>query len=96
MGLHVGNVVWITCEVKPGPFSDERRVRCTSSYGEWIGFVPASVLQEPILEGKTKLRALIIGVENGKFSAKIPGEGIGPTIYEDLVSKAQALDTVPT
>lgn len=96
MGLHVGNVVLINCEVKPGPFPNERKVRCASSLSEWIGFVPVSFLEEPILSGETKLRATVNSVQNGKFSARIPGEGIAGTLYEDLTSKAQVIDTVQT
>lgn len=93
MELGVGNVVWINCEVKPGPFTDERRIRCRSPYGEWIGFVPVSALAEPITEGETKIAAVVINVANGKFSAKIPGEGIARTLYEDVVS-SQIFDTI--
>ncbi len=95
MKLDAGNVVWIPCEVKPGPFPDERRVRIQSSLGEWIGFVPATTLQEPIEEGETKIRVVIVEVLEDRFSAKIPGESIGKTLFGDLISRAQ-LDFVPT
>jgi len=96
MKLDAGNVVWIHCEVKPGPFPDERRVRLISSFGEWVGFVPVTYLQEPILEGETTIRVLVVEVQNDRFSAKIPGQGISGSIFGDLISKAHVLDTVPT
>jgi hypothetical protein len=96
MKLNTGNVVWIPCEVKPGAFTNERKVLLSSSFGEWIGFVPVSFLEEPIVEGATNVRATIISVQNGSFSAKIPGEGIGATLYQDLTSKVKAFDTIQT
>jgi len=97
MTLAAGSFIWIPCEVKPGPFSDERRVRLSSAIKEWVGFVPVSVLQAPILEGETKIRVFVVEVQNDRFSAKIPGEGIGSTLYGDLISRAQIFgSTVPT
>jgi hypothetical protein len=96
MKLDAGNVVWIRCEVKPGPFPDERRVRLTSSLGEWIGFVPVSYLREPILEGETKIQVLVVTVQEDRFSAKVPGQGISGSLFGELISKAHVLDTVPT
>lgn len=96
MKLDAGNVVWIRCEVKPGPFPDERRVRLTSSLGEWVGFVPVTYLKEPILEGETSIRVLLVDVQSDRFSAKIPGQGISGSLFGDLISKAHVLDTVST
>ena len=96
MKIDAGNVVWIPCEVKPGPFSDERQVKLSSSWGEWLGFVPVSYLQEPVLEGFTKIRVLVIDVQNDRFSARIPGEGVSGSVFGDLISKAQLFGTVPT
>jgi len=96
MQLDVGNIIWIPCEVKPGPFADERRVRLSSSINEWVGFVSVSHLQEPILEGKTKVRAIVVGIQENTFSAKVPGESIGTTLFGDLVSKVQSIGSFPT
>jgi hypothetical protein len=96
MILNAGKVVWIPCEVKPGPFPDERSVRLSSPFGDWVGFVGVSYLQDPILEGQTNIRVLVVDVQNDKFSARIPGEGIGKRLYGDLISKARAFDTVTT
>ena len=96
MKLDTGTFVWVPCEVKPGPFPDERRVRLTSPFNEWVGFVSVAYLQEPILEGKTKIRVVVVDVKNDRFSARVPGEGIASTLYGDLISKAQAIGTVPT
>lgn len=96
MRLNAGNVVWIPCEVKPGPFPDERRVRLTSSLGEWVGFVPVSFLEKPIIEGETRIRVLVVDVQGDKFSARVPGEGISGSLFGDLISKAQVFDSIST
>jgi hypothetical protein len=96
MRLDAGNVVWIPCEVKPGPFPDERRVRLTSDLGEWVGFVPVSYLEEPKTEGRTRIRVLIVDVEGDTFNVRVPGEGISGSMFGDLISKGQMIDIVAT
>lgn len=95
MKLDAGHIVWIRCEVKPGPFADERRVRLTSPLGEWVGFVPVTFLREPILEGETTIRVIVVDVQKDRFSAKIPGQGISGSLFGELISRAH-FDTVPT
>lgn len=94
MALHAGHYVWVPCEVKPGPFSDERLVRMNFGSEDWLGYVPVSHLQESILAGRTKIRVLIVDVHDDSFCAKIPGDGVSGTFYCDLISKAQAFDTI--
>ncbi|HSK80825.1 MAG TPA: hypothetical protein VLQ45_30515 [Thermoanaerobaculia bacterium] len=60
MTLEAGAQIWVPCEVKPGPFSDERLVRVRDSGREWLGFVQANRLREPI-------GALVVSV-NGESS----------------------------
>ena len=38
MSLRSGMRIWLPCEVKPGPFSDERMVRVESESGSWLAF----------------------------------------------------------
>ncbi|MCI0490393.1 MAG: hypothetical protein L0229_27685 [Blastocatellia bacterium] len=85
MTLNVGRHIWVPCEVKPGPFPDERMVRVQSKLGDWVGFVPATSLKEPVLTGETLISALIIDVRDGRFSARIPGESVTKTLYEGVV-----------
>jgi hypothetical protein len=48
MALKIGTRVWVPCEVKPGPFSDERFVKiCVNGENPWLGFVPVDRLKEP-------------------------------------------------
>ena len=39
MDLYPGARMWLPCEVKPGPFSDERMVLIMADGNEWFGFV---------------------------------------------------------
>ena len=34
-----GMVVWVPCEVRPGPFPNERKVYIKLDNSEWFGFV---------------------------------------------------------
>ena len=36
MAPQVGGKVWIPCEVKPGPFSNERLARIQLAAGPWV------------------------------------------------------------
>jgi hypothetical protein len=85
MALNVGGYIWVPCEVKPGPFSDERMARVHSELGDWVGFVPATSLKEPVLSGATQISALVIDVKNGRYSARIPGEAVTKTLFEGVV-----------
>jgi dCTP deaminase len=60
MTLSVGRFFWIPCEVKPGPFSDERLARIADAESVWVGFVETSALQSPIEEGWTALKAVMV------------------------------------
>ena len=46
MKLSVGARIWLPCEVKPGPFSDEKLIKVPSAHGEVLGFVPTSYLKQ--------------------------------------------------
>jgi hypothetical protein len=99
MSLTVGQFVWVTCEVKPGPFSDQRIVRVNSPVvhsqaGSWIGFVTTKHLREPIEVGSTGAAALIVGVVGDRFQAQVMGEPLSNTVFEDLVSRAQPIDSL--
>ncbi|MES1244674.1 MAG: hypothetical protein ABUT39_23910 [Acidobacteriota bacterium] len=97
MALRIGTQVWVPCEVKPGPFSDERLVRVLSNRGEWLGFVPIRLLREPILEGSTFIGARIVAVAGERFQASIPGEALTPSLFEGFegnVARVGRLDPV--
>jgi hypothetical protein len=92
--VEVGAYVWLSCEVKPGPFSDERMVRVASETGYWVGFVPASCLKDPVREGRTSIPALVIDVQGDRLSAMLPGASLSSTLLVTALSRVESVDSV--
>jgi len=86
-----GAYTWLPCEVKPGPFSDERLVRVASELGDWVGFVPVSSLESN--EGESLIRALIVEVQGDRFLARIPGESLSGTLSIHALSCLKSVDS---
>jgi hypothetical protein len=91
MSFEAGHLVWIPCEVKPGPFSDERLVRINSDRGPWVGFVPVAALREPVAEGSTAVRAVIVRVQGSRFNAKVAGEPVTASLVEGTLSRVEPI-----
>ena len=91
MVYQVGHLVWIPCEVKPGPFSDERIAKVHSEHGDWVGFVPVQSLREPVTEGRTHVRAIITELSDRRFVAKIAGEPVSSSTFEDTLSRVEPI-----
>src|SRR5216684_489623 len=89
MGLEAGRLVWVPCEVKPGPFSDERIIRIPSERGEWVAFVHISELREPITDGSTFVRAVLLNVEGGRYNARIAGEPLASSFFEGALNRIE-------
>lgn len=81
MGLHVGDEIWIPCEVKPGPFSDERMV-LISGETPWVGFINVSSLRDSFKEGETFVCAVITDVGPDSFTARLPGHSMVGHIFQ--------------
>ena len=94
MGYQAGRLVWIPCEVKPGPFPDERIVRIQSDRGEWIGFVSIDALRTPVVEGETFVRAVITRVEGSRFNARVAGEPVTSSFFEGTLSRVEPIAAV--
>lgn len=86
-----GGQIWIPCEVKPGPFPDERMVRIESDGAPWVGFVPVESLQQPITQGSTYVRAVIVNVTGNRLEARVPGEPVASRLAEITQSRVQPL-----
>jgi hypothetical protein len=75
--LKPGAKIWIPCDVKPGPFANERIVKVEHAEGVWVGFVPVSELKDPVpLEGKTQIRAVVVESKPTYFLARLPGHSL--------------------
>ena len=78
MKITAGRHVWIRCEVKPGPFSDERVVRIPTADEAWIGFVATTALRDPIESGEGSVKSLVLEVLDDTILAQPHGEAVGP------------------
>ena len=94
MSLFVGQHVWVPCEVKPGPFSNERMVRVSSPEGQWFGFAPTTVLREPVTAGETAVKAVILEVTGVKLLLQVFGAALSGSAHQDLVSRVAPVDAV--
>lgn len=91
-----GGVIWVSCEVKPGPFADERLVRVESDFGEWVGFVPVELLRDPIAEGSTYIRGTITDVDDDRFWIRFGGHAVTPSAFAASVARVQPIGSVET
>ena len=94
MTFQRGGQIWIPCEVKPGPFPDERMVRIDSEGAQWVGFVPVESLQQPVTHGSTYVRAVIVNVIGSRLEARVPGEPVASRLAEITQSRVQPLAAV--
>ena len=74
MALEPGDTVWIPCDVTRGVFPDVRQVSVDSPSGRWAGFVDVKQLRDEIADGRTAIRATIVGAVHGGFAARLPGQ----------------------
>jgi len=87
--IQPGRYVWLSCEVKPGPFSDERIVRVSSVGDVWVGFALVSALKNPVVSGSTSIKALVVGIEKDQFEAQPMGSPLTRTLLRGDVAKAE-------
>lgn len=89
MRLQVGDRVWIPCEVKPGPFSNERLVRLDLPTGPWVGFVDISALKEQMETGNSHVLALITAIEDDRLTALVQGHAFDTRQVQESTAKVQ-------
>ena len=77
MAVQVGSGVWLPCEVKPGPFSNERLARIQIPTGEWVGFVDVEYLQDKEMkEGETFVLARVTDIKNDSVIVLVQGHAL--------------------
>jgi hypothetical protein len=69
-------------------------VRVASEFGDWVGFVSASSLKDPVSQGRTLIRALAIDVQGDRVSAMLPGESLSRTLLVTVLSQVESGDSV--
>ncbi len=77
-----GKSIWLPCEVRGGPFPDERIVYVKSKLGEWFGFVNVKELKNKTQSGKDYVRGVVLGVSSDHIVVAI--EGQSPTTSNSL------------
>jgi hypothetical protein len=90
-----GSVVWIDCEVKPGPFSNERMVRVEGAEGPWVGFVDVRHLENPVKEGTTRIQAYVLSAEDDTIKVSLPGHSVASSRVIEAERERVSLATVP-
>ena len=88
MNLSAGANMWLPCEVKPGPFSDERMVLVIADGTEWLGFVNVRWLKNQSSEGRDEVLARVVEVEGPNFRARIPGNALQSGLFQGRVDRA--------
>jgi hypothetical protein len=74
--LRPGTQVWIPCEVKPGPFSNERSVLVKILGTPWVGFVDVRYLQDDIRAGETAIRGKVMAIQGDRILVALPGHPV--------------------
>lgn len=72
--VRAGTVVWIPCEVRSGPFPNERRVYVKTGMSEWFGFVRTSELKDKVSEGEDRVQAVVLAVEPDRVVVGVRGQ----------------------
>lgn len=92
MPLQVGSEVWIPCEVKPGPFSNERLTRIQLPAGPWLGFVDTGALRDPVETGNTYVLARITEIDDNQVTVIVQGHAFDASIVQASRNKVQPVD----
>ncbi len=87
MSLAPGSRIWIPCEVKPGPFPDERMVLVASDGAEWFGYVNVRHLRDGVQEGRDAVMATIVEVRGDTFTARIRGHTPASSLFQGLTER---------
>ena len=94
MNLSAGANMWLPCEVKPGPFSDERMVLVSADDNEWFGFVNVRWLRKNGSGNQDEVLAKVVDVEGPTFRARIPGNALQSELFQGRVDRAVPNDPV--
>lgn len=95
-GIKNGMAVWLPCEVRSGPFPNERRIYIKHDTGEWFGFVDVSQLKEKVEKGSDYVRATVIGVQDERVVLGIRGQAPASKPIETRPAFIGGLSPVPT
>lgn len=96
MRLKPGMMVWIPCEVKPGPFSNERSVLVKTLGAPWVGFVDVRFLKDQVPSGETSIKGEIAAIQGGYVVLSLPGHPVDSSRVRSIErEKADRVPLVP-
>jgi hypothetical protein len=93
--LKKGLYFWVPCEVKSGPFPNERRVYVKIGNNEWFGFVDASQLKEGGKQEHDFVRAVILEVQPQGVVLGINGQSPASRPLETSSSEIDRFSPIP-
>jgi hypothetical protein len=96
MSLKVGDQIWLPCEVKPGPFSNERLARIQLPLEPWIGFVDVQALKDPVERGNTLVLAQIVEVGKDFVKALVQGHSFSTRQVQASRAEVHPVVSLPT
>lgn len=94
--IKTGMMIWIPCEVKGGPFPNERRAYLKLNGTEWFGFVDVSQLKDKVPEGHDFVRATVIGVQKERVALGIHGQAPASSPIETNPAQLSGFSLVAT
>ena len=95
MTVRQGQYLWIPCEVKPGPFSDERMIRIELGDAQWVGFVPVTELRSPVDVGTAQVRGFVREANRGNLLVSVRGYSVGGAPIHTTTKEAAHFGAVP-
>jgi hypothetical protein len=72
MGINVGDIIGVGCQVQPGPFSEERVVTIETVHGPISGFVRENELRQTA-QGEWMVRAEVRAIRGEELEVLIRG-----------------------
>jgi len=88
--LKRGMSIWLPCEVRGGPFPDERIAYVKSTRGEWFGFVNVAELKEGVISGKDRVRGVVLALRSDHIVVGI--EGQSPTTSKSIHADPSSIE----
>jgi hypothetical protein len=83
--------IWLACEVRGGPFPDERIIHVRGSQGgDWHGFVNVRQLKTGVNSGQDRVQGLVLAVEKNHLVVGI--EGQTPTTSQTLQTDPSSVE----
>ena len=78
MAIKAGSGVWLPCQVKRGPFSNERLVRIhIPPNKDWVGFVDVDYLKDKEMEsGETEVLARVTATDAHSITLIVQGHAL--------------------